>query len=1004
MNVYALIPLVATMAYIPLLATTIGTRPWRKQHALFLVFLTTAMLWSATDYVFRSNLLPQYNLLLLQVIIVFFAWTAVQLFWFTATFLAPRQGLWLPFAYGSLALVTVLVVLGYIPEGFTTSGDKLYPQYGFGVIFLAVPLLTLLGRNAYLGFKKLKGLDDPVLYNQIVSLLLALFVIAIFILAGQLPWGREYPISHLGNLINAFILSYATIRHRLLDIRIVLRRGLVLVGLGVIGVVGYWFLLGIVHSIFGFEFDLMVEIAVTLVTIAIVIFLYKLRGLLVVTIGKVFQGQSYDYRRRLSDFAGKIHRVFSLKEQGGELLELVTKAIGCRKACLLFPSRGGDFIAQVVEPENEDNPLSSFRLRQDSPIVKYLREQRHPLTRESLSILPEFRSLWHEEKEEIKSNELELLMPLISREQLIGILVLDGKKSGRYTLEDLQLLEDITGRVAVSIEKEYLHEQLRRREEELAIINRSSAILTSSLDIQRIYDSFVMELRKVVDVGWTAITLIEENDIFLLALSSEIGSAWQVGERIPIKGSATEWVVTHRKAVIEPDLAQECRFSTGKYHLQQGVRSIVYLPLITNNEVIGSLTVASTNPNAYNQEQVKLLEQLASQIAMPIENSRLYAKVEEEARLDELTDLLNRRSLDELVTGEISRHSRYGGVFSIIILDLDSFKTFNDRYGHLAGDKLLSQIGAIMKGAIRNADQAFRYGGDEFAILLPQTTIEAAYQVAERVRRQVASKVKAGSIRVTTSLGMASWPADGIGLNEIIAAADGALYHAKRNGGNQSYRASGAMLISDDAFGSDGGGEDSEVLSTIYALATAVDVRDHYTRSHSKKVNEYAVAIAEALNLESLEVNKLSTCAILHDIGKIGINDEILNKQGKLTSEEWEAIKSHPQLGATIASHTRQLAQYIPGILHHHERYDGNGYPKGLKGKDIPQEARILAVADAFAAMTSERYYSKALPFKEAFDELKRNAGTQFDPKLVNVFLHLTKTTSVATTKEDIRR
>ena len=191
--------------------------------------------------------------------------------------------------------------------------------------------------------------------------------------------------------------------------------------------------------------------------------------------------------------------------------------------------------------------------------------------------------------------------------------------------------------------------------------------------------------------------------------------------------------------------------------------------------------------------------------------------------------------------------------------------------------------------------------------------------------------------------------------------------------------------------------KDSKDLSIIYALAAAVDARDHYTSSHSKKVSEYAVALAEALNLEPLEINKLSTCALLHDIGKIGISDEILTKQGELTAEEWEAIKTHPQLGATIVSHVGNLAPYVLGILHHHERYDGSGYPQGLKGEEIPLEARILAIADAFAAMTSERPFSNALPHEEALEEIKRGAGKQFDPKLAKVFLSITKATAVTT-------
>jgi diguanylate cyclase (GGDEF)-like protein/putative nucleotidyltransferase with HDIG domain len=744
-----------------------------------------------------------------------------------------------------------------------------------------------------------------------------------------------------------------------------------------------------------FEINFTATFVATAVAFLVAIFIYNLRGYLFARLGKAFYGRSYDYRQELSNFASRIHNVFSLREQGGELLTLVTKAMGCSKACLLFLEAGSeDFTAQFVEPSSIDNPLSNLRLQKGNPIVEYLMRERKPLTSQNLAILPEFLGLWGSEKKGIQSMGIELFIPLVSRDRLIGILVLDRKQSGRYLLGDFRLLEDVAKQVAVSMEKEYLREQLKQREQELSVINRSSAIITSSLDIQRTYDGFITELKQAVDVSWAAIALIEENELYFLALSSDIGSAWQVGERIPIKGTATEWVVSRKKPMIESDLAQECKFVTGKYHLGQGVRSIAYFPLIVRDEAIGSLIVASCHPNAYSKRHIELLEELASRITTSIENSRLYANAEQRARIDGLTGLLNRHSLDELIASEISRHSRYGGVLSLIILDLDYFKAFNDNYGHLAGDTVLRQIGQTMKSSIRSADQPFRYGGDEFAILLPLTNIEAAHDVAERLRKRITSEVKVGYVPVTASIGLASWPADGIGPNEIIAAADAALYDAKRSGGNRSHRASGALLTLDNAmvgFGSNGG---SEALSTIYALAATVDARDHYTRSHSRKVNEYALALAEALNLEPLEVTRLTTCALLHDIGKIGISDEILNKPGKLTDEEWEAIKNHPQLGATIVGRVRELAPCVPGIRHHHEKYDGSGYPKGLKGKDIPLEARILAIADAFAAMTSERRYSDTLSYEQALEEIKRGAGTQFDSDLVEVFLRLVKITT----------
>jgi len=1005
MNVYVLFPLVAVIAYIPLFITTISSRPWQKRHKLFVLLLIAAMMWSLTSVFLRSNVFPQYNDLLLKFILITYTWTAVQFYCFASSFFAPGQGRWLPFAYATLAIAIILVLVGYVAEGVTASVDKLYLNYGSGIIFLALPLLTLAGRTTYVFGKRLRILDNPVLRNQIISILLALFVLISFTLAALLPWGREYAVTHFGSIIIAFILSYATIRHQLVDIRIVLRRSLSWVSLGTIGIISYGLLLVILHSVLGFELDLTVISIVTLVAVLVAIFIFRLRGYLFVTVGKAFQGQSYDYRQKLSDFAGKIHNLFSLKEQGGELLVLVTRAIGCKQASLLFLEAGSqDFTAQFVEPNGKDNSRSNLRLSRQNPIVEYLGREQKLLTRESLAILPEFRGLWEQEKEDIKSNEVELFVPLISRDRLIGILALDKKRSGRYSLEDFNLLEDVTNQVAVSMEKEYLRERLREREEELSVINRSSAILASSLDIQGIYGSFIEELKKVVDVSWTAIVLIEENSLRFLALFSEIGSTWKVRERIPIRGTATEWITTYKETVVEPDLSQGSRFVTAKYHLKQGVRSIAYLPLFAKGEAIGSFIVASRNPNAYNPRHLMLLEQLASQIAMSIENSRLYAEAEEKARLDELTGLLNRRSLDELIAAEIGRHSRYGGVFSLIIFDLDSFKAFNDHYGHLAGDKLLSKVGSIMKSTIRNADQAFRYGGDEFAVLLPNTSVDAANQVAERIRKQVAAKMKTGYTPITASLGLASWPAGGIGPNEVIAAADVALYQAKREGGNRVCCASGTLLPLNETTVSSGETEESEALSAIYALAATVDAKDHHYHSHVKWVKDYAVVLAEALKLEPSEISKLETCALLHDIGKISISEKILNKPDKLTAEEWEAVKAHPQVGVNIASHARQLAPCLAGILHHHERYDGGGYPKGLKGEEIPLEARILAVADAFTAMTSDRTYSRALSLEEALEEMKRGAGKQFDPHLVEVFCSAIETTPLTPTGERIRR
>ena len=947
------------------------------------------MIWSLIDYCARSGLFPQYEMIFIKAVIIAFPIMAVQFHLFTSYFFAPGQGRWLPFAYGSLAGIIAIVVLGFVPDSVILSGDRLRPVYGIWIIAIALPLLVLALRNISIFWKRMKNTDNAVMYNQSFTLVLGISVVMMSMLISLFPWGTEYGIGHFGNLINAFILTYAVIRHNLIDIRIVLRQGTAWLGLGVIGILAYWLLLIVFHNIFDFEISLPASFGATATGLLVAILIYRLRGVFFDLMSRAFHRSTYNHRQKLSNFTDTIHNIFSLKEQGDELLVLLTKAIGIKQATLLFPETGNDdFSVQIAEPKN--NEFTNLKLKANNPVVKYLERERVPLTKENLTVLPEFLGLWSEEKDEIESKEIEILIPLISRDRLIAILVLGKKKSGRYSLEEYNIITNITDRVAVTMEKEYLSEQLRERETELSVINNCSSIVASSLNIQEIFGSFVEELKKIVDVNWASIVLVEEEGLCCVALSSKEGSTYQIGEKIPMQSSGTGWVVTNKKPLTESDLSKEIRFSTGNDFYEQGMLSMIYLPLIAKGEVIGSLILASRETNAYSQQHIKLLEQLASQIAMPLENARLYAETEEKARVDELTGLLNRRSLDEMIDSEISRHSRYGGKFALAILDLDSFKAFNDTKGHLAGDTLLGQVGNIIRNKIRNSDQAFRYGGDEFAILLPQTTIEAASQVTERVRESIASELDTGDINITASIGLASWPEDGMSHSDIIAAADLTLYRAKWSGGNRIFCASGTLSNLYFAESSTSKKDsNNRIVSIIYNLAETIDSRTLRTRNHSKKVAEYAITLGKAIKINTMGLKRLEACALLHDIGKINISDEILDKTDDFTDEDWAIIKNHPQLGANIISNIPKLSKSADGIRHHHENFDGTGYPHGLKGEDIPLDARILAIASAFDISISNMKDSGSATVPAALEEIKKGAGIKFDPHLVEKFVAL---------------
>ncbi|MCL0037099.1 diguanylate cyclase [Dehalococcoidia bacterium] len=416
-------------------------------------------------------------------------------------------------------------------------------------------------------------------------------------------------------------------------------------------------------------------------------------------------------------------------------------------------------------------------------------------------------------------------------------------------------------------------------------------------------------------------------------------------------------------------------------------------PIKSRGRLIGILALGKKRSGTpYSVGEIQLVMNAATQAGILIENAQLYCQATLRANTDELTGLYNHSHFHERLDQEITRSSRFGTTFSLIMLDIDLFKAYNDTYGHLAGNQVLRKIGDYIRSSIRSLDMAFRYGGEEFTVILPEAQLDDAYKVAERIRKTIESETSSGVMPVTVSLGIANWPSDGVTHNEIIARADAALYQAKRTGRNWTCLPTDTVKPETPLVGLE-----SEVrwgaLSIIYALAAAVDAKDHYTYGHSKKVSEYAVAIAKELGLPQEKIVTIRVAGLLHDIGKIGIPDSLLGKEGALTEEEWKPVKTHPELGVEILRHVGDLVNCLPAILHHHEHYDGKGYPFGLKGEDIPLEARILAISDAYDAITSPRAYREGLSSQQALDQIRHHAGTQFDPELVEVFCNITVTT-----------
>ena len=375
------------------------------------------------------------------------------------------------------------------------------------------------------------------------------------------------------------------------------------------------------------------------------------------------------------------------------------------------------------------------------------------------------------------------------------------------------------------------------------------------------------------------------------------------------------------------------------------------------------------------------VQDITERKALEAERERLLAEALERADHDPLTGLMNHRTFQRRYTEEAARARREGTPLAAAILDVDNFKYFNDAHGHLTGDEVLRRIAATLQDHCRSYDILARFGSDEFALLMPRTAPEDAARLANRLLRTVEemSYRPAGSsaaIPLSLTLGLAHFPQDAAGHESALETASARLARTKSGGSGDEEIQSLRTLLTGSVQG----------FSMLDALVTAVDNKDRYTRRHSEDVMRYALQIAQELEMNPEFQRTIQIAALLHDVGKIGVPDHVLRKPDRLTETEFEAIRQHPLMGAVIVGAVPGFEETLGAIRHHHERWDGGGYPDNLRGEQSPLPARIMAVADAYSAMTMDRPYRKGRRPEEALATLAGGAGTQWDPDCVAAF------------------
>jgi len=580
-------------------------------------------------------------------------------------------------------------------------------------------------------------------------------------------------------------------------------------------------------------------------------------------------------------------------------------------------------------------------------------------------------------------------VPLLLYERVIGVMAVQSPREDAFDTGHLEMMRVLASEAVIALENARLFREERAKSRHLSMLNNISRNVITTLNPDEMLAKIAEEIEQGLDYSHIGIGLLDYSSKEIVVQAEAGIRKGVLGRRLGLDGNVVGRVArTGQMAVVTYQDSTEA----GMEPVLEGSVSAIALPIVYADQLHGVLYVETDKSVDFPQEEILFLGTLADLISGALHNALTFQKAQEQAITDGLTGVKTHRFFMEALSGEWKRSTRAGRSFSLVLMDLDRFKFVNDFYGHLDGDLVLQRVAHILDQNCRRSDVVARYGGDEFVILMPETDADQSQQLATKLRSWIASDPVMREKNVTSSFGVATFPIHGSTPQELIQVADASMYLSKHQGGNtvstadhfnpddskqwkrdvleaylgvtlkrlfstgpdafveiysrieqfaRSLSETGQATSRPNGSGSQKSSASSfeplppVVMDTLTSLALAVDAKDQFTQGHSQKVSGYSVLIAEAMGLAGPEIEEIRLGGMLHDVGKVGITESILNKCGPLNPDEWETMKRHVEYGAKLLEPLRGTERIREMVAHHHEFYDGSGYPQGLAGNQI---------------------------------------------------------------------